>query len=222
MQRKRVAVFISGRGSNMSALIAAASKADYPAEISLVLADSPKAAGLDIAKEAGIPAFSVDRKTFPDRATFESRLDEHLTEHAIEIVCLAGFMRILSPEFVERWRSQILNIHPSLLPAFPGLNTHEQAIKAGVKLSGCTVHVVGPGLDDGPIIAQSAVPVHVSDTADTLASRILKAEHVLYPMALRLFASGAVKIEDDRVVLTDAPLENEMAIFSPPLFADQV
>lgn len=200
MARKRVAILISGRGSNMAALIAAASAADYPAEIVLVIASRADAGGLALAAMAGIPTAVVDAKAQPTRAAFEEALGAELAKANVEIVCLAGFMRLLSPEFVSRWRDCLINIHPSLLPAFPGLDTHARAIAAGMTKHGCTVHFVREGVDDGPIIAQATVPVLPGDTPDTLAARVLVEEHRLYPAALALVASGRVRVEGNKIV----------------------
>ncbi len=200
MPRKRVAVLISGRGSNMAALVAAAQDPAYPAEIILVLSNRADAAGLAHASAAGIATAIVPSKAFADRAAFEAALDTELTAAGAEIVCLAGFMRLLSPAFVERWRNRIINIHPSLLPAFPGLDTHARALAARVAEHGCTVHFVRSEMDDGPIIAQTTVPVLAGDTPDTLAARVLVAEHQLYPAALAMVASGKVRVEGERVV----------------------
>jgi phosphoribosylglycinamide formyltransferase-1 len=182
-------VLISGRGSNLAALLAAAKRSDYPAAVDLVVSDRADAGGLEHARKRGMPDAVIDRTSFSRRADFEAALDGALREARIEIVCLAGFMRILSAEFVEAWRDRILNIHPSLLPAFPGLGTHERAIAAGARLHGATVHVVCATVDDGPIVAQIAIPVLAEDTAASLADRVLKIEHRLYPLALRIWAS---------------------------------
>ena len=202
MARKRVAILISGRGSNMAALIAAARAPDYPAEIVLVVADRADAAGLAIAHDQGIGTKLVAARTFPDKASFETSLNGVLEQARVDIVCLAGFMRLLSPEFVHRWRDRLINIHPSLLPAFPGLDTHARAIAAGIAEHGCTVHFVREGVDDGPIIAQAIVPVLPSDTPETLAARVLVEEHRLYPAALALVASGRVRVEGEKIVIT--------------------
>src|SRR5687767_5232617 len=203
MKRKRVAVLISGRGSNMASLLAAAARADYPAEIVAVIANRADAAGLAHAKDAGVVAAVVEDKG-RDRPTFEAALDAELRKSSVEIVCLPGFMRLLSEAFVEHWRDRILNIHPSLLPAFPGLNTHARALTAGVKLHGCTVHVVRAAVDDGPIVAQGAVAVLPDDTPETLAERVLAVEHRLYPHALALIASGRARVSGERVIVESA------------------
>jgi phosphoribosylglycinamide formyltransferase-1 len=191
MRRKRAAILISGRGSNMEALIRAAEDPAYPAEIVLVAADKP-AAGLAIAEAAKIPTALADYKALGGKAAGEAELDRALEKAGTELVCLAGFMRILSAGFVERWRDRLINIHPSLLPAYPGIDTHERALAAGDKVHGCTVHFVRPEVDSGPVILQETVPVCPGDTVETLAARVLEAEHRIYPRALALVASGKV------------------------------
>ena len=194
MTRKRVAVLISGRGSNMSALIEAAKAKDYPAEIVLVVSNRPDAAGLARAREAAIATAVIDHRLFrDDRAAFERALDDELREYRINIVCLAGFMRLLTPWFITRWSGRILNIHPALLPEFKGLDTHRRALAAGVKRHGATVHFVVEETDAGPVISQQSVPVLQGDTEDTLAARVLEIEHRIYPEALRLVAEGRAK-----------------------------
>ncbi|MCI5048551.1 MAG: phosphoribosylglycinamide formyltransferase [Aquisalinus sp.] len=186
--KKRVAVLISGSGSNLQALIDAARHPDYPAEIVLVISNRPGAYGLERATQHGIKAMTIDHKAFENRKAFEQALHAALSDAQADIICLAGFMRILTADFVNRWQDRILNIHPSLLPAFKGLNVQQQAIDAGAAESGCTVHVVTPDLDDGPILGQRSVPVLADDTAETLSARILKEEHILYPETLARFA----------------------------------
>ncbi|MDJ1157156.1 phosphoribosylglycinamide formyltransferase [Chelatococcus sp. SYSU_G07232] len=199
--RRRTAILISGRGSNMTALIEAARDPQYPADIVLVLSNRPEAAGLARATAAGIATAVIDHKLFgKDRAAFDQALDSVLAEHGIELVCLAGFMRVLTPWFVERWTGRMLNVHPSLLPAFRGLDTHRRALEAGVREHGCTVHFVVPELDAGPIIRQAALPVLPGDTEETLAARVLAQEHVIYPAALAQVASGKARLEGDHVV----------------------
>jgi len=189
--RRRVGILISGRGSNMAALLRAAGAADYPAEIVLVAANKEDAKGLDVAAAAGIETAAVPHKPFGrDRAAHEAALSARLEAAGVELVCLAGYMRLFTPFFVQRWAGRMLNIHPSLLPAFPGVDTHARALAAGVKLHGCTVHVVTEGMDEGPILAQAAVPVLDGDTEETLAARVLAQEHLLYPAALRRFITG--------------------------------
>jgi formyltetrahydrofolate-dependent phosphoribosylglycinamide formyltransferase len=188
--RARTAILISGRGSNMAALIAAARDPRYPAEIVLVVSNRPDAAGLALAQEAGVAALAIDHRPFRgDRAAHEAAIDAAVRRTGVEIVCLAGYMRLLTPFLVDAWHGRMLNIHPSLLPAFPGLDTHARALAAGVKLHGCTVHLVTQATDEGPILAQAAVPVLPGDTAAMLAERVLVQEHRIYPLALRCFAA---------------------------------
>jgi len=201
--RTRVAILISGRGSNMATLIHAARNKDYPAEIALVVSNRPDAKGIGIAHASGIETAVVDHKTFAGRDAFERELDVVLEKHKIEFICLAGFMRVLTPAFVGRWQGRMLNIHPSLLPSFKGHKAHEEAIAAGVKVSGCTVHFVAPEADSGKIVAQAAVPVLPGDTADDLAARVLRAEHKIYPLALWLVLTGqTLGGEDDEIVVS--------------------
>jgi phosphoribosylglycinamide formyltransferase-1 len=205
MNRKRVAVLISGRGSNMAALIEAAEHPAYPAEIVLVISNRPDAPGLAKASAADIPTLVLESAAYKKgREAFDEVLDQALKEHKIDLVCLAGFMRLLSPWFVERWHGRILNIHPALLPAFQGLHTHERALAAGIKIHGATVHFVVAEMDAGPIIAQVAVAVAENDTADTLAERVLACEHQIYPMALQLVAEGRVKLIENRCTIDGA------------------
>jgi phosphoribosylglycinamide formyltransferase 1 len=190
--KRRVAILISGRGSNMAALLDAAGASDFPAEIALVLSNRPGAAGLARARAARLPAVCIDHRDFNgDRAAHEAAIDRALRTEGTEIVCLAGYMRLMTPFLVGAWRGRMLNIHPSLLPAFPGLDTHARALAAGVKLHGCTVHVVTDEMDAGPILAQAAVPVLPGDTPESLAARVLRQEHSIYPAALAAFAAGA-------------------------------
>ncbi len=201
MARLKVAVLISGRGSNLQALIDACAGPDFPATIAKVVSNRPGVEGLARAERAGIPTQIVDHRGHPDRATFDSALHAALAETGAELVCLAGFMRLLTPGFVEAWRDRLINIHPSLLPAFPGLDTHARALAAGVRISGCTVHFVRATMDEGPIIVQGAVPVLADDDANSLAARVLAAEHRCYPLALRLIAEGRVHIVGERAVI---------------------
>ncbi|KQQ00398.1 phosphoribosylglycinamide formyltransferase [Methylobacterium sp. Leaf121] len=212
--KKRVAILISGRGSNMVSLIEAARAPDYPAEIVLVLSNRPDAAGLGRARAAGIPARAIDHKAFPDRARFDAALQAELDEAGIELIVLAGFMRILTDAFVEAWGGRMINIHPSLLPLFKGTHTHERALDAGVRLHGCTVHYVVPELDAGPIVAQAAVPVLPGDDADTLSARVIVQEHRLYPAALALIAGGGAVLEGSRVRFTAQARDAGAAILS--------
>ena len=201
MARLKVAVLISGRGSNLQALIDACADPRFPAEIVLVLSNEPDVEGLERARRAGIPIRIISHRAFPDRAAFEGALDQALRDAGSELACLAGFMRLLGAAFVEVWRDRLINIHPSLLPAFKGLNTHERALTAGVRFTGCTVHFVRPAMDNGPIIVQAVVPVLPDDDADRLARRVLAAEHRAYPLALRLIAEGRARVVEERVTI---------------------
>ena len=216
MNRKRVGVLISGRGSNLAALIAAAEQPDYPAEIVLVVSNRPEAAGLARASEAGLATAVVDHKAHADRRAFAEELDRKVQAAGIEILCLAGFMRVFTDWFVERWAGRMLNIHPSLLPAFRGTDTHRQALAAGVLVHGCTVHFVTPDLDAGPIVAQAAVSVLPGDTEETLAARVLAEEHRLYPFALRLVCEGEARLVGASVQY-QLRWQGEEALFAPPL-----
>lgn len=202
--RLKVAVLISGRGSNMEALVRASAAPDYPAEIVLVLSNRADAAGLDFARKAGLATAVVSHRDFPDRASFDAAMDAEIRKAGAELICLAGFMRLLDPAFVDAWRDRMLNVHPALLPAFRGLDTHERVLGAGVKIAGCTVHFVRSDMDTGPLVAQAAVPVLPGDTADSLAARILEQEHIIYPMALRLVAEGRVTVDGDRAIVDAA------------------
>jgi phosphoribosylglycinamide formyltransferase-1 len=193
--KKRVAVLISGRGSNMTALIEAAKAKDYPAEIVVVVSNRPDAPGLTRAQQAGIATALVDHTAFgKDREAFERALDAELQTRQVDIVCLAGFMRLLTPWFVDRWSGRMINIHPALLPQFKGLDTHRRALDAGVEEHGATVHFVSAGMDEGPVILQRSVPVLASDSEASLAARVLEVEHQIYPQALRLVAEGRARL----------------------------
>jgi len=216
--KKRVAILISGRGSNMQALVEAARAPDYPAEIALVISNRPEAPGLAWAKAQGIPTLALDHKLYEGRAHFEGQLQSVLEVSRIEFVALAGFMRLMTTPFVERWRNRMINIHPSLLPAFKGLDTHERALAAGVRISGCTVHFVRPEMDEGPIVGQAAVPVLASDTAETLADRVLAAEHKLYPHCLKLVVGAGIIVRGERVLRADGreePVNHTPVLISP-------
>jgi phosphoribosylglycinamide formyltransferase 1 len=212
--KKRVAILISGRGSNMMALIEAARAPDYPAEIALVISSRPDAPGLQRAQAAGTKALAIDHKAYATREEFDAVVEAALVGDGIDLVCHAGFMRIQSSAFAARWLGRQLNIHPSLLPSFKGLHPQKQALEAGVRISGCTVHFVSPEVDAGPIVAQAAVPVIADDTPETLAERILGAEHRLYPFALRLVASGAARLEAGRVLLKEGVYQGDF-LYSP-------
>jgi len=200
VKKKRVAILISGRGSNMAALIEAAKAKSFPAEIVLVLSNRPEAKGIELAQAEGIPAAVVDHKAFSSREEFDAAIQRELDAAGAEIVCLAGFMRVLTDDFVERWHGKMLNIHPSLLPAFKGTDTHRHALLAKVGTHGATVHFVVPELDSGPIVTQAEVPVLPDDTEEKLAARVLQVEHKIYPAALRMLAEGKIRVVGDRVV----------------------
>ena len=215
-QRRRTAILISGRGSNMAALLAAAADPAYPAEIALILSNRADAAGLARAAEAGLPTAVVESRRFGrDRAGFEAEMEAVLAAHGVELIALAGFMRVLTEGFTQRWAGRMLNIHPSLLPAFPGLDTHARALAAGVRLHGCTVHLVTPGVDEGPIVAQAAVPVLAGDTEEALARRVLAEEHRLYPAALAWLAAGRLRLEEGRAVLDPPPGPSAESLRNP-------
>lgn len=218
MKKKRVAILISGRGSNMGALIEAARRPDYPAQIALVLSNRPEAPGLARAGEAKLATAVIDHRPFgADREAFERAMHGVLGENAIELVCLAGFMRVLTPWLVRQWEGRMLNIHPALLPSFKGLHTHERALQAGVRIHGASVHFVTAEMDSGPIIAQGAVPVYDDDTADTLAQRVLGIEHRIYPMALRLVCEGRVRMQEGRCLIEGLPKSEARLCVPGPL-----
>jgi phosphoribosylglycinamide formyltransferase 1 len=213
--KRRVAILISGRGSNMAALIEAARREDFPAEIALVISNRADAGGLERAKASGIPTVTIESKPFGrDRAAFEAVLQPVLDQYRVELICLGGFMRLFTTEFVQRWYGRMLNIHPSLLPSFPGLDPHGQALRAGVKISGATVHFVIPETDAGPILMQGAVAVADDDTTETLAERILGVEHRIYPDALRLLADGRARLEGD-ICKTSTNVNLDGTLISP-------
>jgi phosphoribosylglycinamide formyltransferase 1 len=197
---KRIVILISGRGSNMQAMLKVAAAEQWPAQIVAVISNQPNAAGLDVARAEGIATSAINHRDYPDREQFDVALAELIDQHSPDLILLAGFMRILTPGFVNRYFGRLINIHPSLLPSFPGLHTHQQAIDAGVKVHGATVHFVTAELDHGPIIAQATVPVLDDDTEDTLAARVLEQEHRIYPQAVLDLISGALKLVDGRVV----------------------
>jgi len=207
-----VAVLISGSGTNLQALIDNCARDDFPARIVLVISNNPDAKGLERAEKAGIPTKVINHRDYPDREIYDDQLDEALKEYDAKLICLAGFMRILDARFVNRWRNRILNIHPSLLPSFKGLHTHERAIEAGVRFTGCTVHFVNPELDDGPIITQAVVAIDSDESADNLAARVLSQEHIIYPQALKLVAEGRVRVVGNKVTIRDADYEDLMCV----------
>jgi phosphoribosylglycinamide formyltransferase-1 len=201
MARMRTAILVSGRGSNMTALIEAARDPAFPARIDLVMSNRPRAGALERAARADIPTAVVDHVAYGERGAFEAAMQAELCARGIELVCLAGFMRVLTPWFIGQWEGRLLNVHPSLLPAFRGLHTHERALAEGVRIHGCTVHFVVPELDAGPIIAQAAVAVAQDDTAESLGARVLAVEHMIYPRALAWVASGRVQTQGGRVLI---------------------
>ena len=216
MQKRRVGILISGRGSNMQALVKAMRQPGYPAEPVLVLSNRPEAEGLAWAHAQGVPTLAIDHKTYTNRMAFEARLHQALLDAKVDLICNAGFMRMLTGGFVDRWRDRQLNIHPSLLPAFPGLDTHQRVLDQGPMITGCTVHFIRTEMDAGPIVAQAAVPVMPGDSAGSLAARVLEAEHRLYPLALHLVASGAVTIKDERVIM-QPPIGKVPTLLWPPV-----
>lgn len=216
MAKLRVGILISGRGSNMAALIRAAEAPDYPAEITCVVSNVAEAPGIAIAREAGIATAVISHRGQPDRETFDRLVSAELERHGVGLVVLAGFLRIFSPWFPTRWAGKLVNIHPSLLPAFKGLHVQQQALDAGVRLSGCTVHFVTPDLDAGPIIAQAAVPVLAGDSEEALSARILRQEHRLYPLVVRWFAEGRIARSGSRVTVTGAAPDAALLFSAEP------
>lgn len=204
MARVKTAVLLSGRGSNLQALIDAAASPEFPAEIVRVVSNVPGAGGLERAAQAGIATATIDHRDFEDRETFEDALQAALKADEVELVCLAGFMRLLTKDFVDRWYDRMINIHPSLLPSYKGLHTHERVLEDGVRFTGCTVHFVRAEMDAGPIIVQAAVAVHTDDDEDTLAARVLTAEHRCYPLALELVAGRRTRVVENRVEIDGA------------------
>lgn len=213
--RAKLGVLVSGGGSNLQALLDACAQGDYPAEVACVVSNVPTAFALERARRAGVPAVVVDHKAFTSKADFEKALLEALRTHGVEWVCLAGFMRLVSADFLAAFPGRVLNIHPSLLPAFPGLHAQRQALEHGVKVAGCTVHFVDAGTDTGPIIAQAAVPVLPEDDEQSLSARILAEEHRLYPLAVRLAVTGKVRPERSRTKVDAAPTVGELALRNP-------
>ncbi len=201
MKKLKIAVLISGRGSNLQAVIDACKTPIFPVEIVLVISNNPDAKGLARAYKAKIPSKVINHKDFSSRAEFDNALHESVSASGAELICLAGFMRLLTADFINKWPNKIINIHPSLLPVFKGTNAHEQAIAAGVRITGCTVHFVVPEMDSGPIILQAALPIHQKDTAETLGAKVLKLEHRCYPIAIHWIAEDKVKVEGNRVIL---------------------
>lgn len=219
-RKLRVGVLVSGSGSNLQALIDACAAPDHPAEIVTVISNRPGVRALDRAKAADIPAVVFDHKNYADRTSFDADMQKALDDAGVEFICLAGFMRLLTTAFVEHWIGRMINIHPSLLPSFKGLNVQQRAIDAGARFSGCTVHFVTPEMDVGPIIQQAVVPIHQDDTGDTLAARILVQEHLIYPASLRWVAEGRVRIEGERVFLDGATPPDAVLLNPAPEQAD--
>ncbi len=215
-----VAVLISGRGSNLQALMDACALSEFPARIVVVISNNPDASGLELAKVAGIPTSVVNHRDYTEAGTFENALDRDLKKYKAKFICLAGFMRILEGRFVNRWQDRILNIHPSLLPAFRGLNTQARALEAGVRFTGCTVHIVRPEMDDGPIILQAALAIEPEDNAENLANKVLRLEHIIYPEALKLVAMGRVRISGNKAIIEKSTYP-EKALISPEPLSDQ-
>jgi phosphoribosylglycinamide formyltransferase-1 len=210
----RFAILISGRGSNMQALLKACAAGNHPAKPVIVISNKADAAGLAVAESHGVPTKVISHRDYPSRQAFDDALHDAIVASGAEMICLAGFMRLLEAAFVDRWRDRILNVHPSLLPAYRGLHTHQRVLEDGVRFSGCTVHFVRPEMDEGPIVFQACVPVRADDTEDTLAARVLAWEHKLYPLALRLMAEGKLRVEGSRVLL-DTPLKVQDGLMSP-------
>lgn len=213
--RLKVGVVISGRGSNLQALLDACAAADFPAEIVLVISNNPDVEGLRRAERSGVATQTVNHRDFDDRQSFERALTASMERAGVEVICHAGFMRIVTSEYLTHWHNRLINIHPSLLPAFPGLDTHRRALDAGVKLHGCTVHYVREEVDVGPIIGQAAVPVLDDDSEENLAARVLSAEHQLYPLCLKLVAEGRVKVEGDTARIKSAAAQDSQILLSP-------
>ncbi|PTL77980.1 phosphoribosylglycinamide formyltransferase [Vitiosangium sp. GDMCC 1.1324] len=213
--RTKLGVLVSGSGSNLQALLDACARPDFPAEVAVVVSNVPTAFALERARKARVPTVVLDHKAFGSRADFEKALVDVLVSADVEWVCLAGFMRLLGADFLGRFPGKVLNIHPSLLPAFPGLHAQRQALERGVKVAGCTVHFVDPGMDTGPIIAQAVVPVLPGDDEAALSARILKEEHRLYPLVVKLAAMGAVRQEGGRAVTTAGPAMGEQSLRNP-------
>lgn len=214
MAKLKLCVLISGRGSNLQSLIDACAANDYPAEIALVISNIDGVQGLERASNAGIPTTVVSHRDFKSRESFDASLTETISRLDVDLLCLAGFMRILGDGFVEHWQDRLVNIHPSLLPSFKGLNVQQRAIDAGVRFSGCTVHYVRSDMDCGPIIVQAVVPVLGDDDGDALARRILEQEHIIYPLAVRMIAQGRVTIKDERVIV-DAAAPGGSVLLNP-------
>lgn len=214
MRKLRLGVMISGSGTNLQALIDACTAADYPAQIQVVISNRPDVRGLDRAAQAGLTAVTIDHKDFDDKESFEDAVHQCLSDHDVELVCLAGFMRLLTSTFVNRWRDRLINIHPSLLPSYKGLHTHARALEDGVRFHGCTIHYVRPEMDNGPIIMQAAIPIATDETEESLIAKTLTYEHKMYPAAVRLIAEGKVRVAGNKVAFKDTDMGDE-GIISP-------
>ena len=210
MARYKIAILISGRGSNMAALIEACKDDAYPADVALVISNRPDALGLEIARAADIPTRVIEHGDFDSREEFDAAMTAALAAAEVRLICLAGFMRLLSPEFCQRWRDSLINVHPSLLPAFKGLHVHERMLETGVHIAGCTVHFVRPEMDEGPILVQAAVAIAADDTPETLAARILVQEHRIYPLAVRLIAEGRARTAGGMVAIETYELPDHL------------
>lgn len=215
---RKIAILISGRGSNMASLLQLRDDSSFQGNFALVLSNRPDAKGLEVAAQAGINTVALDHKSFPDRESFDKAMNDVLKSHSIDLVILAGFMRILSPWFVQQWHGRLINIHPSLLPLFRGVDTHQRALEEGVRIHGCTVHFVVPELDAGPIIAQAVVPVLPTDDAETLSERVLRQEHILYPAAVKMLCAGDVTLKNGKSVYQEQAWRGETALVSPQQF----
>ena len=215
MRRRRLGVMISGGGTNLQALIDACQTAGYPAKIEVVISNRPDAGGLDRARKAGLNAICIDHKDFEDRTSFEDAVHTCLTDHKVQLVCLAGFMRILGSDFVGRWKDRMINIHPSLLPSYKGLHTHARALEDGVRFSGCTIHYVRAEMDNGPIIMQAAIPIDHNETEDSLIAKTLSYEHQMYPAAVKLISEGKVRVSGNKCVFSEDVTIPELGLVSP-------
>lgn len=214
MRKLKLAVMISGSGTNLQAIIDACNTSDYPAEIMVVISNRPTAKGLDRARQSGLTAVCIDHTEYENRADFEAEIHSCLKDHEVELVCLAGFMRLLGADFVSRWKDRMINIHPSLLPSYKGLHTHERAIEDGARFGGCTLHFVRPEMDDGPIIMQAAVPITPGDTEQDLIQKVLVQEHIIYTAGVRMIAEGRVRVSGRKCVFKDTDWP-ETSLISP-------
>lgn len=215
VRKLRLGVMISGSGTNLQALIDACQQSGYPAKIEVVISNRPDAKGLDRARTAGLKAVTIDHKEFEERAAFEDAVHDCLTEHKVQLVCLAGFMRLLGADFVGRWKDRMINIHPSLLPSYKGLHTHARALEDGVRFAGCTIHYVRPEMDNGPIIMQAAIPISPDETEESLIAKTLTYEHRMYPAAVRLIAEGNARVSGHKVIIKEDVPMPEIGLICP-------